>query len=79
MLRDFTLLRVDKSESRPDAAGVHSFDFAVSASSFQEARAIVRQVDEARWALKVYRTSHPRDSSVDFARRLTRALDSQDD
>src|SRR5713226_2523306 len=28
-----------------------SFDFAVQASSFQEARAIVRQVDEARWAL----------------------------
>jgi hypothetical protein len=55
------------------------FDFAANASSFQEARAIVRQVDEARWALQVHRTSHPRASSIDFARRLTRALDSQHD
>jgi RNA polymerase sigma factor (sigma-70 family) len=53
------------------------FDFAANASSFQEARAIVRQVDEARWALEVHRTSHPRASSVDFARRLVQALDSQ--
>lgn len=56
-----------------------SFDFAAAGSSFQEARAIVRQVDEARWALEVHRTSHPRGSSVDFARRLTRALDSPHD
>ena len=43
------------------------FDFARTASSFQEARAIVRRVDEARWALEVHRTSHPRESSVEFA------------
>jgi RNA polymerase sigma factor (sigma-70 family) len=52
-----------------------SFDFAATASSFQEARAIVRQVEEARWALEVHRTSRPRASSVDFARRLAQALD----
>jgi RNA polymerase sigma factor (sigma-70 family) len=52
-----------------------SFDFAATGSSYQEAREIVRQVDEARWALEVHRTSHPRDSSVDFARRLTRAVE----
>jgi RNA polymerase sigma factor (sigma-70 family) len=51
-----------------------SFDFAGTASSFQEARALVRRVDEARRVLEVHRTSHPRASSVDFARRLTRAL-----
>lgn len=56
-----------------------SFDFAANASSFQEARAIIRQVDEARWAYEVHRTSHPRDSSVDFARRLARALDASHD
>jgi RNA polymerase sigma factor (sigma-70 family) len=50
------------------------FDFARTASSFQEARAIVRRVDEARWALEVHRTSHPRESSVDFACHLARAL-----
>ena len=56
-----------------------SFDFAGTASSFQEIRALVRQVEETRWALEVHRTNHPRDSSVEFARRLTRALESQDD
>ena len=51
-----------------------SVDFATTASSFQEARALIRQVDEARWGLEVHRTSHPRTSSVDFARRLVDAL-----
>jgi RNA polymerase sigma factor (sigma-70 family) len=50
-------------------------DFAANASSFQEARALVRRVDEARWALEVHRSSHPRGSSIDFARRLAQALD----
>jgi len=52
-----------------------AFDFAAGASSFEEARAMVRQVDEARWALQVHRTNHPRAASIDFARRVTRALD----
>jgi len=49
--------------------------FAGKTSSFEEARAIVRQVDEARWALEVHRSSQPRASSVDFARRLLETLD----
>jgi hypothetical protein len=28
-------------------------------SSFQEARALVTQVDEARWSFEAHRTSHP--------------------
>jgi hypothetical protein len=56
-----------------------SFDFAATSSSLHEARAIVRQVDEARWALEIHRTSHPRDSPVDFARRLAQALDPRPD
>ena len=56
-----------------------TFDFAATASSFQEARALVRQVDEARWALEVHRTNRPRASSVDVAHRLARALDPQRD
>jgi hypothetical protein len=52
-------------------------DFAGEASSYQETRLYVRRVEEARWALEVHRTSHPRASSVDFARRLVHALDSQ--
>jgi RNA polymerase sigma factor (sigma-70 family) len=49
--------------------------FASRAISFQEARALVRQVDEARWALEVHRTSQPRASSVDFARRLLEVIE----
>jgi hypothetical protein len=52
-----------------------SFDLAAHASSFAEARAIVREVEEARWAIQVHRTSHPRSSLVDFAHRLAQALD----
>jgi RNA polymerase sigma factor (sigma-70 family) len=55
---------------RPD-----SCDFAAAPSSFQETRDMVRRVDEARWALQVHCTSHPRASSVDFARRLAATLD----
>ena len=36
-------------------------------------------VDEARWALEVHRTSHPKASSVDFARRLVKMFDDRDD
>jgi hypothetical protein len=57
---------------RADAA-----DFAGDASSFLEIRDVVRRVEEARWALAVHRTSHPRESPVDFARDLARALDSR--
>jgi RNA polymerase sigma factor (sigma-70 family) len=52
-----------------------SCSFASAPSSFQETRAKVRQVDEARWALEVHRSSHTPASSVDFARRLVETLD----
>jgi RNA polymerase sigma factor (sigma-70 family) len=54
---------------------VQQLAFARSRSSFEEAKAQVRRVDEARWALEVHRTSHPRTSSVDFARRLIQTFD----
>ncbi len=49
--------------------------FAIAPSSFLETRAKVRQVEEARWALEVHRTSQPRAASIDFARRLIETLD----
>jgi hypothetical protein len=49
--------------------------FASAPTSFQEARAKVRQVEEARWALEVHRTSHPRALSLDFARHLAEILE----
>ena len=57
---------------------VHQLTFARARSSFGETRARVRQVEEARWALEVHRTSHPRSSSVDFARRLLETFDHED-
>ena len=59
---------------RPDVC-----DFAATESSFAQSRAMIRQVEEARWALEVHRTSHPRASSVDFARRLIDVLDARRD
>lgn len=49
--------------------------FAGRASSFQESRTMVRQVDEARRAVAVHRTSQPKDSDVDFARRIVGMFD----
>ena len=49
--------------------------FACRATSFREMRALVRQVDEARWASEAHRTSQPRASSIDFAHRLVDAFD----
>jgi hypothetical protein len=66
--------RVPK-DSLAEAGGAHPLQFAGRATSFQEARALVRQVDEARWALEVHRTSQPRASSIDFAQRLLDAID----
>jgi RNA polymerase sigma factor (sigma-70 family) len=48
--------------------------FASRATSFEEARALVRQVEDARSTLALYRTSEPRLSSVDFAQRLVAGL-----
>jgi hypothetical protein len=56
-------------------ADAQPLQFARRATSFQEARAIVRQVDETRWALEVHRTSQPGASAVDFAQRLLEAID----
>jgi hypothetical protein len=57
-------------------ASVPARDFAEQPSSYQETRALIRRAEEARWALQVQRTSHPRASTVDFARRLAQSLDS---
>jgi len=48
------------------------FNFASDPASFNEARALIASVEEGRRALEVHRTSRPRASLVDFARRLTR-------
>ena len=52
-----------------------ALDFASAPSSFEETRAYVRRVEEARRAASVQRTSHPRESSIDFARRLVTGIE----
>jgi RNA polymerase sigma factor (sigma-70 family) len=56
---------------RPDG-----LDFAEQPSSYEETRALIHRAERARWALEVHRTSRPRVSIVDFARRLAQSLDS---
>jgi RNA polymerase sigma factor (sigma-70 family) len=50
-------------------------NFARKTTSFQEARALIRQVDTARSALALYRTSEPCATTIDFAQRLVSGLD----
>ena len=57
-----------------DAAPTKPIQFACRPTSFEEARSLVRQVDEARWVVQVHRTSQS-ESSIDFARRLLETID----
>ena len=50
-------------------------NYATAPTSFEETRAMVRQVEEARWALQVHRSNKPRAASTDFARRLLQIVD----
>ena len=50
-------------------------DFATTPASFQEMRQLVRQVEAARRAVAVHRSSQPGRGSLDYARRLAEAID----
>ena len=63
------------SDALAGAGGDRPVRFAQRATSFQEARALVRQVDEARWTLEIHRSSQPHASSIDFAQRILDAID----
>jgi len=52
-------------------------DFAARAGSFDEARAMIQQLEGARRALAIHHRATPRPSSIDFARRVADALDSR--
>jgi len=58
---------------------VHPLTFGRRKTSFAQARALVRQVEEARWAMELHRSSEPRASAIDFAQRLLRTLDGPDE
>jgi RNA polymerase sigma factor (sigma-70 family) len=52
-----------------------SLDFATTASSFREARAMIQRIEEARRAFALHRANPPRASSVGFARRVAESID----
>jgi len=52
-----------------------SCSFATQSLSFDDAKTLVRRVDEARWASEVHRSSRPRGSSVELARQIIDTLD----
>ena len=56
-----------------------ALDFAHKPTSYQETRNMIRQVERARWALEVHRTSHPKTPWIDFARRLAEGLGTKSD
>jgi RNA polymerase sigma factor (sigma-70 family) len=58
-----------------DRGGGRALQFASQPISFEEARALVRRVDQARWAAEVHRSSRPSGSSVDLAQGLMDAFD----
>jgi hypothetical protein len=57
------------------ASDAQALQFARHPTSFLDTRAVVRHVDEARWAREVHRTSEPRASAVEFAERPLHTVD----
>jgi RNA polymerase sigma factor (sigma-70 family) len=51
--------------------------FAQRPESFEQARSLVRKMEATRRALEVHRSTRPRPSDIDFARRVVSALDAE--
>ena len=60
-------------------ARADALQFAAAPGSFEQARALVRRVGDARRALEIHRTTNPADSHIDFARRAVSALEPETD
>jgi RNA polymerase sigma factor (sigma-70 family) len=78
LVSDAAPCRCNRRVSRGAVTGtadVHPVQFGRRATSFTEARAVVRRVEEARWAMEVHRSSQPQAPSIDFAQRLLQAID----
>jgi hypothetical protein len=75
-LRSVTCTRQVPAALRAGKVRADNCAFAASDISFQRSRAVVRQVDEARRAFAVHRSSQPRASPIDFARRLMETFES---
>ena len=78
LVSDAAPCQCNRRVSRDAIAGTveaHPLQFGRRATSFTEARAMVRRVEEARWAMEIHRSSQPQASSIDFAQRLLQAID----
>jgi RNA polymerase sigma factor (sigma-70 family) len=60
-------------------ARADTLQFAAAPESFEQARALVRQVSNARQALEIHRATNPADSPVDFVRRVVSTLEPESD
>jgi RNA polymerase sigma factor (sigma-70 family) len=58
-------------------ARTDALQFAEASVSFEDLRAIVRRAGEARAALALHRSTRPRESSVDVARRVLGAVEAR--
>lgn len=52
-------------------------NFAATETSFAEARAYIRGVEDTKRVLQLYRSTRPRESDVDFTRRVVSALETR--
>jgi RNA polymerase sigma factor (sigma-70 family) len=78
LVSDAAPCRCNRRVSRDAVAGAadeHPVQFGRRATSFTEAREMVRRVDEARWAIEIHRSSQPQASAIDFAQRVLQAID----
>jgi len=51
--------------------------YSAAPASFEQTLTMVRQMEEARWALQVHPTNNRHSVPTDFARRLLQVLDTQ--
>ncbi len=82
--KDFCGLRSDTAPCRCNKrvnaavalgrANTNEIQYAVTSRSFEEAKQLIRDVEQARQGLAVHRLSHPKQSDVDFAKRVVSAL-----
>lgn len=59
------------------SAECKNFQFAVKSTSFKKMKSLVQDVEDARRAMHLHQTSHPQESSVDFAKNILLALDAR--
>lgn len=69
--------RMIASSLKPKGGDGKACQFATKPTSFKKVRSLVRDVEEARRAMHLHQTSHPKGPSLDFAKEILSALDAR--